>query len=42
MKFLKERMFNLLALIIIITSFVMCGYIIYLLVVYLGIWIHHI
>ena len=42
MKFLKVRMFNLLALIIIITSSVMCGYIIYLLVVYLGIWIHHI
>ena len=38
MKFFKEWMLNLLALIIIIISPVVCGYIVYLLVLYLGIW----
>ena len=39
MKFLKAWMLNLLALIIIIIILpVVCGYIVYLLVLYLGIW----
>ena len=38
MKFFKEWMLNLLALIIIIISPVACGYICYLLAVHIGVW----
>ena len=38
MKFLKEWMLNLLALLIIIISPVVCGYIVYLLAVHIGVW----
>ena len=38
MNFLKEWMLNLLKLIIVIFTPVVCGYIVYLLAVHIGVW----